>query len=140
MTARTALTPSMLSQDGSIADPAGTSIAGLVAGGAYVADPPGPNKTFLRVANSDSGGPHTVTVRAGGNGNTAAGAANPGVPFTQATVGDLAESVAASSTAWVGPLTTDRFCQADGALYIDFSSGFTGTVTVFQEPYFGIPG
>jgi hypothetical protein len=134
MTARTALTPTALVQDGGVAEPAGTSIAGLISAGATVASPPGPNKVFLIVTNSDSGGAHTVTVSAGGNGVTASGGTNPGVPFEAATVGDLAVSVAASSTQLVGPFTSDRFIQADGSMSIDFSSGFTGTIAVIQLP------
>jgi hypothetical protein len=139
MTARTALTPVDLVQDGAVSEGSGTSIAGLVAGGAYIADPPGPNKVFLIVNNSDTAA-HNVTVRAGGNGNTAAGGTNPGVPFEAATVGDLVTSVAASGTEVIGPFTTDRFTQADGSLSIDFASGFTGTIWVLQYPYLGIAG
>jgi hypothetical protein len=137
MTARTALTPTVLVRDSDVADPAGTSIAGLVAGGAYVADFPGPNHVIIRVDNTDSSA-HNFTVRAGGNGNTAAGGTNPGVPFEAATVGDLVVSVGATSTAWFGPFTTDRFTQSDGSLSVDFASGFTGTISVFQMPYSGI--
>ncbi len=139
MTARTALTPTSLVQDSAVAEGAGTSIAGLVAAGATVADPPGPNKVFLLV-NNTAGTAQNVTVRAGGNGNTAAGGTNPGVPFTDATVGDLVVSVAASGTEFIGPFTTDRFTQADGSLSIDFQSGTTGTIWVYQWPYSGIPG
>jgi hypothetical protein len=139
MTARTALTPVDLVQDGSVAEGAGTAIAGLVTGGAYIADPPGPNKVFLLVSNSYTSA-ENVTVRAGGNGNTASGGSNPGVPFEAATVGDLVVSVPASGTVLIGPLTTDRFCQADGSLSIDFASALTGTIWVFQYPYLGIAG
>jgi hypothetical protein len=140
MTTRTALTTVQLVQDGAIAEGAGTSITGLVSGGAYVMDPPGPDNVALLVNNSDSGAAHSVTVRAGGNGNTASGGSNPGVPFGAAGVGDLVTSVAASGTEFLGPFSTDRFTQADGALYVDFSSGFTGTIWVFQWPYGGIYG
>jgi hypothetical protein len=140
MTARTAITPTMLVVDGATAEGSGTSIAGLVTGGAYIADPPGPYRVFFLVANSDSGAAHSVTVRAGGNGNTAAGGTNPGVPFEGATVGDLVTSIAASGTELVGPFTTDRFCQADGSLSVDFSAGFTGTIWVYQWPFLGIAG
>src|ERR1700675_4940016 len=106
--ARSVLTPVVLVRDGSVADGAGAAIAGLVSGGAYVADPPGPNGIKFRVANSDTAA-HNVTVRAGGSGVTASGAANPGVPFEGATVGDLVVQVPASSTLNIGPLTSDRF-------------------------------
>jgi hypothetical protein len=137
MTARTALTPVVLNQDGSVAEGSGTSIAGLVSGGAYVADFPGPNKVFLIVSNSYSS-PENVTVRAGGNGNTAAGGTNPGVPFEAATVGDLVVSVTNGTTSLIGPFTSDRFTQADGSLSIDFAAALTGTIWVVQLPYGGI--
>jgi len=134
MTARTQLTPLQMVQDGGVAEGAGTAIAGLVAGGAYVADPPGPNHLFLIVNNSYTS-PETVTVRAGGNGNTASGGANPGVPFEQATVGDLVVTVANSATELIGPLTTGRFTQADGSVSIDFAAALTGTIWVVALPY-----
>jgi hypothetical protein len=133
MTARTALTPVQLVQDGSVAEGNGTSIAALVAAGATVASPPGPNRVMLRVNNSDTAA-HNVTVRAGGNGVTAAGGANPGVPFEAATVGDLVTSVPASSTVEIGPLTSARFTQADGSMSIDFAAGFTGAIWVLRQP------
>jgi hypothetical protein len=133
MTARTQLTPTALVQDGAVAEPAGTSIAGLISAGAYVAAPPGPNKVFLIVSNSATAA-FSVTVRAGGNGNTAAGGTNPGVPFEGATLGDLVTSVAASGTQLIGPLTSDRFTQADGTMSIDFAASMTGTIAVIQLP------
>ena len=139
MTARTALTPVGLVQDGAVSEGAGTAIAGLVAGGAYVADPPGPFRVFLLVNNSGASAAN-VTVRAGGSGTTASGGTNPGVPFTDATVGDLVTSVAASGTEVIGPFTTDRFCQADGSLSVDFAGGMTGTIWVFAYPNPGVGG
>lgn len=134
MTARYALTPTQLVQDGSIAAAAGTSIATITtAAGATVAAPPGPNKVFLVVANTATAAMN-VTVRAGGNGTTASGGANPGVPFEPAAAGDLVTSVPASGTQWVGPLTSGRFTQADGSLSIDFATGMTGTIAVVQLP------
>jgi hypothetical protein len=133
MTARTALTPTALVQDGSVAEGAGTAIAGLVAAGATVASPPGPNKVILLVNNTATASKN-VTVRAGGSGNTAAGGTNPGVPFEAATVGDLVTAVSASGTLFIGPLSSARFTQADGSMSIDFDSGTTGTIWVFQLP------
>lgn len=133
MTARTALTPTSLVQDGGVAEGSGTSIAGLVSAGATIAAPPGPNKIFLLVNNSATAAKN-VTIRAGGNGNTASGGTNPGVPFEAATVGDLAVSVASSGTSLIGPFTSSRFTQADGSMSIDFDAGTTGTIWVFQMP------
>jgi len=133
MTARTALTPLQLAADAGTIEPAGTPIAGLVAGGATVAAPPGPNKVLLIVNNSGAGAAN-VTVRAGGNGTTAAGGPNPGVPFEAATVGDLVTAVPAGGTAVIAPTTSARYTQADGSLSVDFAAGMTGTVTVLQLP------
>jgi hypothetical protein len=132
--ARTALTPVQLVLDGSVAEGAGTAIAGLVAGGAYIADPPGPNHIILIVNNSGAGAAN-VTVRAGGNGVTVSGGANPGVAFEPATVGDEVTSVAAAGTVVLGPFTTARVTQADGSLSLDFAVGMTGTVWVLALPY-----
>jgi hypothetical protein len=133
MTARTALTPVVLVQDGNVSEGSGTSIAALVSPGATVAAPPGPNHVFL-IVNNTATAAHNVTVRAGGNGVTAAGGTAVAVPFEGATVGDLVTSVAASGTQLIGPLTTDRFTQADGSLSIDFDAGTTGSIWVIQPP------
>jgi hypothetical protein len=139
MTARTALTPVVLVQDGSVALGAGTAIAGLVSGGAYVADPPGPNKVAILIDNTYTAA-ENVTIRAGGNGNTASGGTNPGVPFDSAPVGDLVVSCPNGAYTFIGPLTTDRYTQADGSLSIDFAGALTGTIWVIQQPENGIWG
>lgn len=137
--ARTALTPTLLARDGSTVDPGGTAIASVQAGGAYVADPPGPDRVYLRVTNTFAGSKN-VTVRAGGNGVTVTGGANPGVPFDSASVGDLVVAIAQNANVTIGPLTSDRFCQADGSLSVDFDSAMTGTVWVFRLPPARIDG
>lgn len=137
MTARTALTPTMLVHDGAVAQPAGTSLAGLVAAGATVAAPPGPNDVVLQVTNS-SGAAGNITVRAGGSGNTAAGTANPGVPFDSAGQGDLVTSVGAGATQLIGPFKSDRFTQPDGSMSIEVASGLTGTIAVLEWPRRGV--
>lgn len=131
MAARTQLTPVQLTQDGAVSEGAGTAIAGLVADGAYVASPPGPNKILVIVDNSYTAAVD-VTLRAGGSGNDAAGNANPGVPFESAALGDLVVSVPASGTYVFWPATTDRFTQADGSMSIDFGAGMTGTIWVLE--------
>lgn len=136
MTARTVLTPVQQVADGGVALGAGTAIAGLVTPGATV--DPGPKGMKIQVANSDSGGPHNVTVRAGGNGVTASGGTNPGVPFEAATKGDLVVAVPASSTQVITLSESARFTQADGSLSIDFAAGFTGTVWVLAAPLTGV--
>jgi hypothetical protein len=133
MTARTAITPVQLVPDGAISEGSGTSIAGLVAAGATIAAPPGPNKLVIIVNNSATASKN-LTVRAGGNGVTASGGTNPGVPFEAATVGDLVVAVGASGTQVVTPTTSARYTQADGSLSLDFDSGMTGTIWVLQLP------
>lgn len=135
MTARTVLTPIALTRDTGNALGAGTTPD--AANGNTIASP-GPNKLKLLVHNGDTAA-HTVTIRASGSGVTAAGAAqvNPApsnTVFTQATLGDLVVSVAASAYAEIGPLTTDRFTQADGSLSIDYSASTSVLVWPIQDP------
>jgi hypothetical protein len=95
--------------------------------------------TILAVANGDSSS-HTVIIRGSGYTGAANGAANSGIAspqntvFTQSTVGDFSVAVAAGTTRYIGPLTTDRFAQADGSMWIDWSAGTSMTVTVLQNP------
>jgi len=78
---------------------------------------------------------NSTLVTDGGNGVTASGGTNPGVPFEGATVGDLVVSVAENGgISMIGPFTSDRFTQADGSLSIDFETAFTGTIWAFQLP------
>ena len=96
MAARTQITAAALGliqlvKDGGIAQGAGQ--AADATNGNVVADPLGPNRIVaILVTNADTS-PHSIIVRAGGNGVSASGGANPGVPFEQATVGDLTVAV-----------------------------------------------
>lgn len=135
MTARTALTPVKLARDTGNALGAGTT-PDASNGNTVVA--PGPFKLKLLVHNGDTAA-HTVTVRATGNGVTATGATqvNPApssTVFTQATLGDLVVSVAASAYVEIGPLTSDRFSQSDGTLSVDWSASTSVLVWAIQEP------
>lgn len=131
MTARTAITPIALVNDAGVAAGAGTNVD--ASNGMTVASP-GPFNVIVRVDNGDSAS-HTVTVRAGGSGVTASGAAAVAVPYTQATVGDLVVTVGAGASQFIPIATTDRFTQADGSLSLDFSSATSMKVWVFQLPY-----
>ena len=131
MAARTALTLLQMSADGNVAQGAGATPD--ASNGNTIADPPGPFGVFLIVKNADSSS-HTCTVRAGGNGVTASGGTNPGVPFEAAGVGDLVVTVANGTTQIIGPFTTDRFCQADGSLSIDWSASTSMTVWAVETP------
>lgn len=94
---------------------------------------------ILQVANGDSAS-HTVILRGSGYTGAANGAANSGIPspqntvLAQSTVGDLSVAVAAGTTRYIGPFTTDRFAQSDGSLWIDWSAATSMTITVLQEP------
>lgn len=96
-------------------------------------------QTLLVVANGDASS-HNVILRGSGYTGAANGAANSGIPspqntvLAQSTVGDLTVAVAAGKTEVIGPLTTDRFAQADGSLWIDWSSGTSMTVYAIQLP------
>lgn len=81
-----------------------------------------------------------VTLRASGNGVNVAGNAQPvttpaNVIFTVATTGDLVSASTTSATIQAGPFTTDRFLQADGNIYVDFSQITGVTVYAYQLPY-----
>lgn len=110
-----------------LADPAGTAADqgnGMNIALASTAIPSGSsaNMLLLRVANS-AGAPHNLIVRAG---------AYP--PAFEQGKGDLTVAVTNGTTVWVGPLEGARHVQADGSINIDFSSGFTGTITAFLVP------
>jgi hypothetical protein len=136
MAARTALTPLVGVLDGGVAQGAGATPD--ASNGNTVASP-GPYKILVIVKNADASS-HTVTLRATGSGNTAAGATqtspypSSGV-YAQGSVGDLVITVVNATTQIIGPLTTDRFAQADGSLSLDWSSSTSMTVWVLQLPY-----
>ena len=110
-----------LVKDGGVAQGAGQ--AADATNGNVVPDPLGPNRIVAILVTNGDTSPHTIILRAGGNGVSASGGANPGVPFEQATVGDLTVSVAASGGAQLISLgDTDRYTQADGSLSIDWSA------------------
>ena len=96
-------------------------------------------QVLLVVANGDSSS-HTVIIRGSGYTGAASGAANSGIPspaatvFAQSTVGDLTVTVTNGTTKVIGPLTTDRFAQSDGSLWIDWSAATSMTIYVIQLP------
>jgi hypothetical protein len=148
--ARSQITPVTLSPDAGVSQGAGTAIAGLVAGGAYIA-PPGVTVTsgVGTFASGWTGGSlvlivqNTLTavanliIRGSGSGVTVAGTAQTSpypsnAVFTQGSQGDFVFSMAASSAfeaVWV--YTSDRFTQPDGNIYIDFTTGTTGTIFAY---------
>jgi|SRR5450756_253582 len=134
MTARTALTPLMLNRDSGNVLGAG-STPDATNGNTVAA---GPFRLKLLVLNGDTAA-HTVTVRATGNGVTASGATqvNPApssTVFAASTQGDLVVTVAAGAYNEIGPLTSDRFQQADGSLSVDWSASTSVKVWAIQDP------
>ncbi|NEA52421.1 hypothetical protein [Streptomyces sp. SID10815] len=118
--ARTSLTPTSLS-GGDLADPAGTTIDSTLVTNGVVINSADPSRTVLRVTNS-AGAAKKVTVKAGGTDG----------PAWMGVQGDYDTSVGASGTRWIGPFSEARYIQHGSKMFLDFESGFTGTITVFQ--------
>jgi len=116
------LTPIELSQNDGIDAKAATvltSIAGLVALGTQFL--PGKDDKFIIHVKNTDGAALDVTVQAG-NGPLGA-------------QGDLVVEVAATTgEQLIGPLESARFKQDDGYVYVDFETGMTGLIGVYQLP------
>lgn len=130
--ARTNLPLTTLVPNSGIAVPAGTTID--QSNGMNIQIPantipaaPDTDNLVLVVANSVAA-PKTVIVRAG-----AGGGVTPGAAF-RAGLGDLTVTVAASSSAYVGPLESARFLQLDGSLNVDFGASAAGTIIALIMP------
>ena len=103
----------------------------------------GPFNIILAVTNADSAS-HTVILRATGYTGAASGAANSGlqkpaeIVFDISSDGDLSVVVAAGTTEYIGPLTTDRFTQPNnvngGDLWIDWSAATDMTFSAILLP------
>jgi hypothetical protein len=120
--ARTAVPYSTALINGSLADPAGTSIAsGAGNGGQIPATTLGgafPEQTFLRVVATTAG---NAVIKAGS------------LPLAIASgQGDLTIAVGTSATVWIGPLESGRFLQNDGSLIVETTQ--TMVVTAFRVP------
>ncbi|MEE4419523.1 hypothetical protein [Streptomyces bugieae] len=121
--ARTAVSYTALTPNGHTSDVAGTTIDSTLVTNGVVINGVDPERTVLRVANTAAGAKN-VTVKTG-----------TGPQSWMAGQGDLVVSVAASTgKEFVGPFTSAHFQQRGSQLYIDFESGFTGTITVFKLP------
>jgi hypothetical protein len=139
--ARTALNlAGALGRDGSLN--LGNGATPDAVNGNIVAGPNGPFHLSILVFNQDSSN-HSLYVRASGYAGAATGAANASYalaqyqPFAQASVGDLTITCAHTSGGYtvVEALTSDRFAQSDGSLWIDWSASTSMTVWVWQRPY-----
>ncbi|MFE9765112.1 hypothetical protein ACFYPC_11355 [Streptomyces sp. NPDC005808] len=96
--------------------------ATLVTNGVVIANAV-PELTILRATHTDSTA-HDLIVRAGDN-----------PPALAAGQGDLTVEVALTSgIRYFGPFESGRFLQSDGAMHIDFETGFVGTIDVLRIP------
>jgi hypothetical protein len=121
--ARTAVSYTALTPNGHTSDVAGTTIDATLVTNGVVINNVDPERTVLRVTNTAAGAKNVI-VRTGS-----------GTQSWMAGQGDLTVSVGANTgKEWVGPFTSARFQQRGSMLYVDFESGFTGTITVFKLP------
>jgi hypothetical protein len=118
--ARAAITLRPFNANSNLADPTPDTID--QANGMKLALKSGHERVVLRVKNTAGAG-KVVTVK-GGESPSAQTPPN----------GDLAVTVAAGATQFIGPFTSGRFAQLGGDLLIDFASGTTGEITAFQIP------
>jgi hypothetical protein len=116
--ARTAATVNTLTANNNVAVPTTTAVD--VANGHVITGVPA--EQLIIIANLTFAGAKTITIKAG---------ANP--PALAAGQGDHVVSIN-NSTRWIGPLTSARFQQADGSVYVDYEAGSTGTITVVRLP------
>lgn len=138
--ARTVLNPVSIGRDAGVS--LGSGATPDAANGNIVAGPVGPWHLAILVLNADSAN-HNLLVRASGYQGVAAGAANSGYltdqyqPFAQASVGDLTVTCAHTGGGYtlIESLTTDRFSQQDGSLWLDWTASTSMTVWVIQKPY-----
>lgn len=121
--ARTNVPISNLVGNGSLADPAGTTLDATNDHVISIASVHA-EELVIRVTNTHSSA-HTVTVKAGGT--------NP--PAWRGGQGDVTANVAANTgVTWLGPFSSSRFQQAGSALYIDIEASHAGTITAFKVP------
>jgi hypothetical protein len=121
--ARTAVPYSPLVPNGHLTSPVGTTIDATLVTNGVVISSVDPKRTVLRVNNTATGAKN-VTVKAGtGRQSWLAGA------------GDYIQAVGANTgSEFLGPFTSARFQQRGSSMYVDFESGFTGTITVLKLP------
>jgi hypothetical protein len=138
MAARTVLTAVQLPNVGGVAQGAGATPDAV--NGNIVASP-GPFKSLVIAKNADSSS-HSLIIRASGYQGVPSGAANSGYlsgqyqPYATASRGDLTVVVVNGTTQVVCfDVDTERFTQADGSLWLDWTASTSMTVSVVQRPY-----
>ncbi|MGW2724807.1 hypothetical protein [Streptomyces sp. NPDC001492] len=121
--ARTALSYTSFTPNSHTTDVAGTTIDSTLVTNGVVINGVDPEHTVLRVTNTATGAKNLI-VRTGS-----------GTQSWMAGQGDLTVSVGANTgKEFIGPFTSARFQQDGSTLYVDFESGFTGTITAFKMP------
>ena len=121
--ARTAVSYSNLVANSHLASPAGTTIDATLVTNGVVINGVDPEHTVIRVTNTATGAKN-VTVKAGS-----------GTQAWMAGQGDLTVAVGANTgNEFIGPFTSARFQQDGSTMYVDFESGFLGTITVLRVP------
>jgi hypothetical protein len=136
--ARTVLTATQLPNVGGVDAGAGAEPDHV--NGNIVASP-GPFRSLIIVSNTGSA--LNLLVRASGYQGTPGGAANSGYvtgqyqPFATASTGDLTVTLTADATTIVDlEQDTERFTQADGSMWLDWSAATTDLLAwVAQRPY-----
>lgn len=129
--ARTAVTPTTLGPNAfSAANIAGTTIdSTLVTNGVVITGVP-LEELVLQVTNTASSA-LDCTISAGDN--PPADAAGLGALVSEFSAGNVTPQIK-----YVGPFSSARFIQAGGteagALFVDFETGFTGTLRAFRVP------
>lgn len=119
--ATTDIAYSNLSANGSLVQPAGTTLVAAPTNDMRIVDA-WPEYTVLRVSNTDDDTALTLTVKAGDN-----------PPALAAGQGDLAVSIAFGTVRFIGPFESGRFIQSDGSMMIE-STTTTGTITALRIP------
>lgn len=121
--ARTAITVSALSYNTALARPAGTNAD--TSNGHSVAVTAASTRIVLYVKHTASGSKN-LTIKAGGT-----------PPADAQGQGDLVVAFGAGKVTAVEKfivVTSDRFIQSNGKIYIDLESGFTGTIAAIALP------
>lgn len=119
--ATTQLTYTDLPANSGVVNPTGTTLVAAPTNDMQLARAE-PEKTVLRVTNTDDDTALTITVKAGDY-----------PPALAAGQGDLTVSVAFGTTHYIGPFESGRFLQSDGSLMVT-SSTTTGTIACLKVP------
>jgi len=138
--ARTTLAVASLTRDAGTA--LGAGVTPDATNGNILLGPNGGYNVGVLVYNADSSN-HSLIVRASGYAGVATGAANASYatdqyqPFAQASIGDLTVSCLHTGGGYtlIESMTTDRFSQSDGSIWLDWTASTSMTVWVWQRPF-----